>query len=65
MRKAARISEKIQTYALDHARPGLRKNELAAGILSAGIVGRGRGLGRLPRHRAADAVGRRRRRART
>ncbi len=39
MRKAARISEKIQTYALETARPGLRKNELAAGIVSAGIVG--------------------------
>lgn len=39
MRKAARISEKIQTYAMEHARPGLRKNELAAGIISAGILG--------------------------
>ncbi len=39
MRKAARISDKIQTYALETARPGLRKNELAAGIVSAGIVG--------------------------
>jgi len=39
MRRAARITNKIQRYALERAEPGLRKNELAAGILAEGILG--------------------------
>ncbi|MGC1495987.1 MAG: M24 family metallopeptidase [Sulfitobacter sp.] len=39
MRKAARISDKITNLALDRAAPGVRKNELAAEIYAAGIVG--------------------------
>ncbi|MDJ0826864.1 MAG: M24 family metallopeptidase [Rhodobacter sp.] len=39
MRRAARITEKIQRYALDRAEPGLRKNVLAAGILAEGVLG--------------------------
>ncbi len=48
MRKAARITEKIQAYALEHAEPGLRKNELAAGILAEGLVGIGEDWGDYP-----------------
>lgn len=48
MRKAARISEKIQTYALEQARPGLRKNDLAAGIMAQGIIGVGEDWGDYP-----------------
>ncbi|MEM9238644.1 MAG: M24 family metallopeptidase [Pseudomonadota bacterium] len=39
IRRAARISEKVVQTAVDHARPGLRKNELVAEILHAGITG--------------------------
>ncbi|MCP3970007.1 MAG: M24 family metallopeptidase [Rhodobacteraceae bacterium] len=39
MRRAARITEKIQRYAMDRAAPGLKKNELAAGIMAAGLIG--------------------------
>ena len=39
MRKAARITEKIQTFAIDRAEPGLAKNALAAGILAEVILG--------------------------
>jgi ectoine hydrolase len=39
MRRAARISEKIATLAIEHAAPGVRKNELAAEIMAAGVVG--------------------------
>ena len=39
IRRAARISEKVVQTALDHARPGLRKNELVAEIVHAGITG--------------------------
>ncbi len=39
MRKAARISEKINRLALDLAEPGARKNEIAARIMAAGIEG--------------------------
>ncbi|MDJ0626856.1 MAG: M24 family metallopeptidase [Rhodobacter sp.] len=39
MRRAARITEKIQSYAIERAEPGLRKNELAAGVLAEGILG--------------------------
>ena len=39
IRKAAKISEKIINTALEKATPGLRKNELVADILHAGIMG--------------------------
>lgn len=39
MRRAARISEKIATLAIERAAPGVRKNELAAEIMAAGVVG--------------------------
>ena len=48
MRKAARITEKIQKHAIEAARPGLRKNELAAGIMAAGIIGVGEDWGDYP-----------------
>lgn len=48
MRKAARITEKIQTYAIERAEPGLRKNELAAGIMAEGILGVGEDWGDYP-----------------
>ena len=48
MRRAARITEKIQRYAIDKAAPGLRKNELAAGILHEGILGVGEDWGDYP-----------------
>lgn len=41
IRKAARISEKIVKTALDRAEPGIRKNDLVADILHAGITGVG------------------------
>lgn len=39
IRKAARISEKVMTTALDKAEPGVRKNDLVADIFHAGITG--------------------------
>ena len=48
MRRAARITEKIQAYAIDKASPGLRKNELAAGIMAEGILGVGGDWGDYP-----------------
>ncbi len=48
MRRAARITEKIQRYAIERAAPGLRKNELAAGILAEGILGVGEDWGDYP-----------------
>lgn len=39
IRKAARISDKVITTALDRAEPGVRKNDLVADILHAGITG--------------------------
>ncbi|MEM9638836.1 MAG: M24 family metallopeptidase, partial [Pseudomonadota bacterium] len=39
IRKAARISDKVVQTALERAAPGLRKNELVADILHAGITG--------------------------
>ncbi|MBY5987246.1 M24 family metallopeptidase [Roseovarius atlanticus] len=39
IRKAARISEKVMRTAIDMAEPGLRKNDLVASILKAGIEG--------------------------
>ncbi|MEM7242960.1 MAG: M24 family metallopeptidase [Pseudomonadota bacterium] len=39
IRKAARISDKVIATALDRAAPGVRKNDLVAEILHAGITG--------------------------
>ena len=39
IRKAARISDKVITTALERAEPGVRKNDLVADILHAGITG--------------------------
>jgi ectoine hydrolase len=39
IRKAARISDKVITTAIDKAVPGIRKNELVAEIMKAGIEG--------------------------
>lgn len=39
IRKAARISDKVVQTALDRAAPGVRKNDLVADILHAGITG--------------------------
>lgn len=41
IRKAARISEKVITTAIERAAPGLRKNDLVADIYHAGITGVG------------------------
>lgn len=48
MRRAARITNKIQNFALDRAEPGLRKNELAAQIMAQGITGVGADWGDYP-----------------
>ncbi|MEO0370595.1 MAG: M24 family metallopeptidase [Pseudomonadota bacterium] len=48
IRRAARISEKVVQTAVDHARPGLRKNELVAEIFHAGITGVGEDWGDYP-----------------
>ncbi len=48
MRRAATISEKITRLALDRAAPGVRKNELAAEIMAAGIEGVGDTWGDYP-----------------
>lgn len=48
IRKAARISEKVITTALDRAEPGLRKNDLVADIFHAGITGVGEDWGDYP-----------------
>lgn len=39
IRRAARISEKVVTTAIDRAAPGVRKNDLVADIFHAGITG--------------------------
>ena len=39
IRKAARISDKVMQTALERAAPGVRKNDLVADILHAGITG--------------------------
>ncbi|MBO9467522.1 M24 family metallopeptidase [Tropicibacter sp. R15_0] len=39
MRKAARITGKVMRCAIERAEPGLRKNELVADIMHAGITG--------------------------
>ncbi|MEO0774093.1 MAG: M24 family metallopeptidase [Pseudomonadota bacterium] len=48
IRRAARISEKVVQTAIDLARPGLRKNELVAEIMHAGITGVGEDWGDYP-----------------
>ncbi len=48
IRKAARISEKISTLALERAEPGLKKNELVADIVHAAITGVGEDWGDYP-----------------
>jgi len=48
IRKAARISEHIVRTAIDKARPGLRKNDLVADIMHAGIAGVGDDWGDYP-----------------
>ena len=48
IRKAAGISAKVVRTAIEQARPGLRKNELVAEILHAGITGVGEDWGDYP-----------------
>jgi len=48
IRKAARISEKVMTTALDRAEVGVRKNDLVADIMHAGITGVGDDWGDYP-----------------
>ena len=48
IRKAARISEKVITTAIERAAPGLRKNDLVADIMHAGITGVGEDWGDYP-----------------
>jgi ectoine hydrolase len=48
LRKAARISEKIVRLAIEMAEPGLRKNDLAAALMKAGIEGVGEDWGDYP-----------------
>ena len=48
IRKAARISEKVVTTAIDRAAPGVRKNELVADIMHAGVTGVGEDWGDYP-----------------
>lgn len=48
LRKAARISEKIVNLAIEMAEPGLRKNELAAALMQAGVEGVGEDWGDYP-----------------
>ena len=45
IRKAARISEHVMQVALDRAAPGVRKNDLVADIVHAGITGVGEDWG--------------------
>ncbi|WP_432448335.1 M24 family metallopeptidase [Aliiroseovarius marinus] len=48
IRKAARISEKVVQTAIDRAAPGVRKNDLVADIMHAGITGVGEVWGDYP-----------------
>ena len=48
IRKAARISEKVVRTAIDRAAPGVRKNDLVADIVHAGITGVGDDWGDYP-----------------
>ncbi|MDQ2094621.1 M24 family metallopeptidase [Rhodalgimonas zhirmunskyi] len=45
MRRAARIAEKVMQVAIERAAPGVRKNDLVADILHAGITGVGEDWG--------------------
>ena len=48
IQKAARISQKVMQVALDRAEPGVRKNDLVADIVHAGITGVGDDWGDYP-----------------
>ena len=48
IRKAARISDKVIQTAIDRAAPGVRKNDLVADIMHAGITGVGDDWGDYP-----------------
>jgi len=48
IRKAARISEHVIRTAIDRAAPGVRKNDLVADILHAGVTGVGEDWGDYP-----------------
>lgn len=48
IRKAARISERVMQVALERAAPGVRKNDLVADIMHAGITGVGDDWGDYP-----------------
>ena len=48
IRKAARISEKVVQTAIDRAAPGIRKNDLVADLMHAGISGVGDDWGDYP-----------------
>ncbi|MCK0142782.1 M24 family metallopeptidase [Aliiroseovarius sp. F20344] len=48
IRKAARISDKVVQTAIDRAAPGVRKNDLVADIMHAGITGVGDDWGDYP-----------------
>ncbi|WP_377193804.1 M24 family metallopeptidase [Ruegeria meonggei] len=48
IRKAARISDQVMRTALERAEPGLRKNDLVADIMHAGITGVGDDWGDYP-----------------
>jgi ectoine hydrolase len=48
IRKAARISDKVMQTAIERAAPGVRKNDLVADILHAGITGVGEDWGDYP-----------------
>ena len=48
IRKAARISDKVITVAIEKAAPGVRKNDLVADIMHAGITGVGEDWGDYP-----------------
>ncbi|MCT4610968.1 MAG: M24 family metallopeptidase [Pelagimonas sp.] len=48
IRKAAAISDKVMKVAIDRASPGVRKNDLVADIMHAGITGVGEDWGDYP-----------------
>jgi ectoine hydrolase len=48
IRKAAAISDKVMKVAIDRATPGVRKNDLVADIMHAGITGVGEDWGDYP-----------------
>ena len=57
MRKAARIAEKVIDGVIDRVEPGAAQERACGGDLWRHRARRGRGLGRLPGHRAAAALG--------